>query len=71
VDRGGYVRFYDTAFVLFVSGIDGDDDTELIFLHREIGTFLLNDVSENLMFEKTTSPFLENSFTVSPSSRTS
>lgn len=34
------------------------------------GTFLLKDVSENLTFEKVTSPFLLNSLKVSPSNLT-
>lgn len=70
VDWRRYVRFNYAAVVLFVSGVDSNDQTELIFLSNKTLTFLLKDVSENFIFENMTSPFLLNYFTVSPSSFT-
>ena len=36
MDRGRDVGFYDAAFVLFVSGVDRDDQAELVFLFLDI-----------------------------------
>ncbi len=66
------VWLYYTSLVFLVWCVYDQYYTKLIFLwFIKYLTFLLKEVSENLILEKVTSPFLLNSLKVSPSSLTS
>lgn len=66
-----YVGLYYALFILLVWRVHDQYDAEFVFLNKKKLTFLLKEVSENLMLQKVASPFLLNYLKVSPSSLTS